>query len=145
MAAYTLKTKKNNASVSAFLDAVGDPERKKDAKKVLALMKEVTKEKPMMWGASIVGFGSYHYKYASGQEGDWMITGFSPRKQFLTIYIMPGYSFPPYQDILERLGPHKLGKSCLYIKRLSDIHLPSLKKLIALGYRDIQKMHEGKN
>lgn len=141
MAKYEPKTKKNNQSVTAFLNAIEDPQKRKDAKTILKLMKEVTKEKPVMWGDSIVGFGTYHYKYASGQEGDWMITAFSPRKQNLTIYIMPGYNFPGYQDLLDKLGPHKTGKSCLYIKRLEDIHLPTLKKLIKRGYTDMKKKY----
>ena len=144
MSKTELKTKKNRASVSAFLGSVKDPQRKKDAKTVLSLMKEVTKEKPTMWGSSIVGFGGYHYKYASGREGDWMITGFSPRKQDLTIYIMLGYALPEYKSLLKNLGPHKLGKSCLYIKRLDDIHIPTLKKLIARGYRDMKKKYTTK-
>lgn len=141
MAKYELKTKKNKQSVTAFLNAIEDPQKRKDAKTILKLMKEVTKEKPVMWGDAIVGFGTYHYKYASGQEGDWMITAFSPRKTSLTIYIMPGYNFPEYQALLDKLGPHKTGKSCLYIKRLEDIHLPTLKKLIKLGYTDMKKKY----
>jgi len=136
-----LKTKKNKKSVATFLNSISDVEMKKDAKKVLALMKDVTEEKPTMWGTSIVGFGNYHYKYNSGREGDWFITGFSPRKENLTIYIMPGYTFPKYKALLKKLGPHKLGKSCLYIKELDNIHLPSLKKLITAGYKDLKKMY----
>ncbi|MAZ40752.1 hypothetical protein CL654_01370 [bacterium] len=139
-----LKTKKNKASVSGFLNKIKDPEKKKDAKKIVSIMKEVTKEKPTMWGSSIVGFGNYHFKYASGREGDWMITGFSPRSQNLTVYIMPGYSFPEYKALLKKLGPHKLGKSCLYIKRLDDIHIPTLKKLIARGYKDMKTEYKQK-
>ena len=138
MAKAKLKTQKNTRSVSDFLNKIPDPQKRKDAKTILKLMKEVTKEKPVMWGTSIVGFGDYHYKYASGREGDWMITGFSPRKQNLTVYIMPGYSFPEYKELLKKLGPHSLGRSCLYIKHLDDIHLPTLKKLIAQGYRDMK-------
>lgn len=141
MAKYKLKTKENKASVSAFLNSIKDERKRKDSKKILALMKEVTGEKPKMWGSSIIGFGSYHYKYKSGQEGDWMITGFSPRKQNLTIYIMPGYQFPKYKALLKELGPHSLGKSCLYIKHLDDIHLPTLKKLVARGYKDMKTMY----
>lgn len=139
-----LKTKKNKASVSVFLNSIKDPERKKDSKTTLKIMKEATGEKPTMWGSAIVGFGTYHYTYASGREGDWMITGFSPRKQNLTIYIMPGYSFPEYKKLLKDLGPHTLGKSCLYIKRLSDIHLPTLKKIIKRGYTDMKKKYPSK-
>jgi len=134
-----LKTRKSNRNVGSFLNSIKDLQSKRDAKKVLALMKEVTKEKPTMWGNSIVGFGDYHYKYKSGREGDWFIVGFSPRKQDLTIYIMPGYQ--DYGILMKKLGPHKLGKSCLYIKDLDDIHIPTLKKLIAKGYRDMKKKY----
>ncbi|PCI30061.1 hypothetical protein COB55_00700 [Candidatus Wolfebacteria bacterium] len=137
MAKAKLKTTKNKASVAEFLNGITDPEKKRDAKKVLALMKEVTKEKPMMWGENIVGFGEYHYKYASGREGDFLMTGFAPRAHGLSIYIMPGYTFPEQQKLLKKLGPHTIGKSCLLIKHLNDIHLPTLKKIIEKGYRDI--------
>ena len=93
-----------------------------------------------MWGSSIVGFGQYTFTYASGRTGDWMITGFSPRKASLTIYIMPGYDVFP-TSVMEKLGPHKTGKSCLYIKRLEDIHLPTLKKLIREGYKTMKKKY----
>jgi hypothetical protein len=99
-------------------------------------MEEVTGHKPKMWGPSIVGFGSYHYKYDSGREGDWMVTGFSPRKKDLTLYIMMG--FEKHQDLMKQLGKHSTGKSCLYIKRLSDIHMPTLKKLIKTSVKELQ-------
>jgi len=143
MAKAELKTKKNKASVVGFLNAIKDDRRRKDCKKVLVIMKEVTKEKPKMWGTSIVGFGEYHYKYASGREGDWMIIGFSPRKLNLTVYIMPGYT--DYDDLMKKLGPHKLGRSCLYIKNLDDIHLPTLRKLITRGYKDMKKLYPNKS
>ncbi len=136
MAKANLKTKKNKRSVSVFLNSIQDSERKKDAKRTLALMIEVTGEKPAMWGTSIVGFGDYHYKYESGREGDFFITGFSPRKQNLTIYVMPGYR--DYGSLMKKLGPHKLGRSCLYIRHLDDIHIPTLKKLVARGYKDMK-------
>lgn len=141
MAKVKLKTQKTNKSVAAFLNAIDDPQKRKDAKVVAKLMKEVTGEKPKMWGTAIVGYGEYHYTYASGREGDWMITGFSPRKQALTVYIMPGYRFPKQKALLAKLGPHKLGRSCLYIKRLEDIHLPTLKKIIAEGYTYMKKKY----
>ncbi|MEQ8809109.1 MAG: DUF1801 domain-containing protein, partial [Imperialibacter sp.] len=100
--AYELKTKVNDVSVEGFLDKVEDEKKRNDAFEVLKLMKEVTGEKPKMWGSSIVGFGTYRYKYASGQEGDWMITGFSPRKTSLTLYIMPG--FGRYEELMQKLG-----------------------------------------
>jgi hypothetical protein len=137
MAQAQIKTKKNAGSVVAFLNSIQDQQKRKDAKVLLVVMKSITKEKPVMWGSSMVGFGSYHYKYATGREGDWFIVGFSPRKEALTVYIMPGYK--DYGSLLKTLGPHKLGKSCLYIKRLQDIHMPTLKKIITLGYKDMKK------
>jgi hypothetical protein len=123
-----LKTKQNAASVEKFLAKVTPESKRKDALVILELMKKVTKEEPRMWGTSIIGFGSYHYKYASGHEGDSFLTGFSPRKQNLTLYIMPG--FDAYDDLLSKLGKHKTGKSCLYLNSLEDIDLPTLQKLI---------------
>ncbi|MDA0684602.1 MAG: DUF1801 domain-containing protein [Bacteroidetes bacterium] len=125
----TPKTVPHDASVVDFLNAVENPERKADAMKALDIMMEVTGEKPKMWGPSIVGFGSYHYVYASGREGDWPLTGFSPRKQALTLYIMAGFGH--YDELMSRLGKHKTGKSCLYVKRLSDIDESVLRELIA--------------
>jgi len=126
--AYELKTKVNDVSVEGFLDKVEDEKKRNDAFEVLKLMKEVTGEKPKMWGSSIVGFGTYRYKYASGQEGDWMITGFSPRKTSLTLYIMPG--FGRYEELMQKLGKYKTGKSCLYINKLTDVDLDILKTLV---------------
>ena len=114
-----LKTKASNASVSAFLQSVDGEQKRRDARDILALMKEVTGKRPRMWGTGIVGFGSYHYKYQSGREGDWPVTGFSPRKQNLAVYIMPGFS--RYSSLMNRLGKHKTGKSCLYLRRLGDV------------------------
>lgn len=122
------KTKQNDGDVNKFLDAVENPRRREDARRVLELMRKVTGEPPKMWGSSIVGFGSYHYKYASGREGDWMITGFSPRKQNLTIYIMPGFS--EFSELLDRLGKHKTSKSCLYLNKLADVDLEVLAELV---------------
>lgn len=140
MAKYELKTKKNDASPAKFVNAVKDDERRKDGKALLKIFKEITGKTPKMWGSSIVGYDTYHYTYKSGQEGDWMMTGFSPRKQNLSLYIMPG--FGDYKDLLKKLGPHKTGVGCLYIKRLEDIHLPTLKKLIKKGYTDMKKMYK---
>ncbi len=123
-----LKTKATKASVSGFIDKIADETRRNDCRKVIALMTEATGAKPEMWGPSIVGFGRYHYKYDSGREGEWMVTGFSPRKNDLTLYILPGiHEFP---DLLERLGKHKTGKSCLYLRKLDDIDLTVLKKIV---------------
>ncbi|MFQ5606811.1 MAG: DUF1801 domain-containing protein [Candidatus Zixiibacteriota bacterium] len=134
------KTKKNNLSVKAFLDTVADKERRQDCETVLKLMKELTGERPKMWGTSMVGFGEYHYKYDSGREGDFFKTGFSPRKPNLTLYIMPG--FEKYPELMDKLGKYKTGKSCLYINRLDDIHLPTLKKLVRLSYSHMTKMYK---
>lgn len=134
------KTKKNNLSVRAFLDTVRDKDRRKDCDTMLKLMKEMTGEKPKMWGTSMVGFGEYHYKYDSGHEGDYFKTGFSPRKQSITLYIMPG--FEKYPELMDKLGKHKVGKSCLYINSLDDIHIPSLKKLVKQSYQHMTKSYK---
>jgi hypothetical protein len=131
-----MKTKPTGDSVADFLNKIPDAERREDCFAIAKLMEEVTGHKPKMWGPSIVGFGSYHYKYDSGREGDWMVTGFSPRKKDLTLYIMMG--FEKHQDLMKQLGKHSTGKSCLYIKRLSDIHLPTLKKLIKTSVKELQ-------
>ena len=130
-----LKTRKTKASVDAFLDKVDDEQRRKDCQTVLKLMKQATGEEPKMWGASMVGFGLYRYRYASGHEGEWPIIGFSPRKNDLTLYIMPG--FEKFESLMAKLGKYKTGKSCLYIKKLDDIELPVLKKLIV---KSVEKM-----
>src|SRR6186713_2218637 len=136
--AKPLKTQRNATSVKSFLDDIKDEQKRKDARSVSTIMQEVTGEKPAMWGTSIVGFGSYHYKYASGQEGDWPLVGFSPRKENLTLYIMPG--FKDYADLLGKLGKHKKGMSCLYIKSLDDVHLPTLKTLVRQSVRQMKKI-----
>ncbi|MCA9383642.1 DUF1801 domain-containing protein [Candidatus Dojkabacteria bacterium] len=123
-----LKTKKNAASVKAYLDGIIDDQRRKDCIKINKLMEKATGEKGAMWGKSIVGFGTYHYKYASGREGDWMLTGFSSRKQALTLYIMSGFN--EYETLLKDLGKFKTGVSCLYIKSLNDINIDILEELI---------------
>jgi len=132
-----LKTKVNKASVSEFLNSIEDDAVRKDCKEIAEIMKEVTKEKPKMWGTSIVGYGSYHYKYASGREGDWFVTGFSPRKQTITLYIMSG--FDRYNELLKKLGKHATGKSCLYIKRLADVDKKVLKELIKESVKVMKK------
>jgi hypothetical protein len=132
------KTKPTKASVEKFLNQVPDDTRREDCFKVAKMMEEITGYKPQMWGPSIVGFGTYRYKYESGREGDWPITGFSPRKQDLTLYIMPG--FAEHRDLMEQLGKHRTGKSCLYIKRLSDVHVPTLKKLIRESVKRMRKI-----
>jgi hypothetical protein len=131
-----MKTKPTDHSVEEFLNEVADEERRADCFQVAKIMEEITGEKPKMWGPSIVGFGSYHYKYASGREGDWPVTGFSPRKKDLTLYLMMG--FQKHGELIEKLGRHSAAKSCLYIKRLSDIHVPTLKKLIKESVKDLR-------
>lgn len=123
-----LKTKPNDQSVDEFLRKVENPKRRSDSFEILKLMREVTQEEPIMWGDSIVGFGSYHYKYASGREGNWFQIGFSPRKQSLTIYVVP--ELDRFEEILNRLGKFKTGKSCLYINKLQDINISTLKELM---------------
>ena len=123
-----LKTKQNAQSVDEFLKAIPDERRRKDCFTVLELMKNTTDEEPKMWGDAIVGFGAYHYKYASGREGDWFLTGFSPRKQNLTLYIMSG--FEEYNDLLNKLGKYKTGKARLYINKLEDVDLLVLQELV---------------
>lgn len=137
-----LKTRPNKASVEKFLDTIENEKKRKDSYRILELMKDITGEKPTMWGPSIIGFGTYHYKYPSGTEGNWMLTGFSPRKQALTLYIMSG--FKKYDDLLSRLGNYKTGKSCLYIKKLEDIDEKVLKKMIKSSLDDIKKRYANK-
>lgn len=124
-----LKTKLNDASVEDFINTVSDEQIRVDCFEIAKIMKQVTKAEPKMWGTSIVGFGSYHYKGASGREGDWMLTGFSPRKQNLTLYIMPG--FERYPALMKKLGKFSTGKSCLYIKKLADVDKKVLKELVS--------------
>lgn len=131
-----LKTKLNDASVEKFLKAVEDKEKRELSYKILELMKKITKEEPKMWGNSIIGFGTYHYKYKSGQEGDWMQVGFSPRKQAVTLYIMSGFS--KYENLMNKLGKYKTGRSCLYIKKEEDIDFKVLKELIAQSVKYIR-------
>jgi hypothetical protein len=123
------KTKPTKSNVTAFMKGIENPDMRRDARKVSAMMRKATGSRARMWGANIVGFGEYHYKYDSGREGDFMITGFSPRKQALTLYVIPG--FKPFESLMKKLGKYKTGKSCLYIKRLSDIDESVLEKLIA--------------
>ena len=136
------KTKENKQSVAAFLNAIEDKRRKADAKKVAAMMREATGCRAKMWGASIVGFGKYHYTYASGREGDWALTGFSPRKQNLAVYIMPG--FKPFDALMKKLGKYKTGKSCLYLNKLDDVDEKVLKKLIGDSVKLMRKRYNVK-
>ncbi len=135
-----LKTRQNDASVDDFLAAYPE-ETRKDCYEILKMMKAAVKAEPKMWGTSIVGFGSYHYKSErSRQEGDWPLVGFSPRKQNLTLYIMTG--FDRYGNLLKKLGKHSLGKGCLYIKRLSDVDKKVLKELIVESVKAMKASHK---
>jgi len=137
------KTKQTNASVEKFLNRITDETRREDCFKVAKMMEDITGEEPKMWGPSIVGFGLYHYKYESGREGDWPIAAFSPRKQDLTLYLTPG--FQEQADLMQQLGKHSTGKSCLYIKRLSDVHAPTLKRLIRDSVKSAKQMAKKKS
>lgn len=135
-----LKTKPTKVGVTTFINAVEDENKRKDCRALLKLMKSVTGKKPIIWGTSIVGFGSYHYKYKSGREGDWPVTGFSPRKQNLSIYVMPGLS--KYPSLVKKLGKYKTGVSCLYVKKLEDIDQDVLRKLVEKSVADMRKMYD---
>ena len=137
--AYEAKTKLNDASVKQFLNSVENEQRRNDAFEICDMMGAITNEEPKMWGNSIVGFGAYHYVYASGIQGDWMQVGFSPRKTALTLYIMSGFS--AYENLMEKLGKYKTGKSCLYIKNLEDIDKKILKKLIRESVKYIKQKY----
>lgn len=141
MAASDMKTRAGDASIDAFLDGVADEGRRAETRTVMGIMREVTGEAPRMWGDSIIGFGSYHYRYESGREGDWFLTGVSPRKSALTVYIMAG--FDRYEELMARLGKHGSGKSCLYIKRLADVDLDVLRDLIDRSVRHTAAVHGG--
>jgi hypothetical protein len=137
------KTKKTTASVTAFVDAVENEQRRTDAKQLLRIFKEVTGMKPVMWGPTIIGYGVYHYKSErSTQEGDWPRAGFSPRKANLTIYIVPG--FAKYAPLLKKLGKHKTSKTCLYINKLSDIDIPTLRTIIKETLNEMNRQYPTK-
>lgn len=134
-----LKTKQNDASVEEFLGAVANERRREDAFAALELLTRVTGREPRMWGTSIVGFGSYRYRYASGRTGEWPRIGFSPRKQNLTVYVMPGFS--NYDEILSRLGKHRTGKSCLYVNKLADIDMGVLEELVGSSLEAMAELY----
>jgi hypothetical protein len=133
------KTQPNDASVEAFLQNVANEVRRRDSLVVLQMMQRITGHEPRMWGASIVGFGRYQYRYESGREGDSFLTGFSPRKQALTLYIMPG--FREYDALMRRLGKYRTGKSCLYINRLEDVDLAVLEELVRLAFEFMDRKY----
>lgn len=140
MAKSTNKTVETSASVTAFIDAVPDETKRDDARRLITIMKNLTGFEPKMWGPSIIGFGSYHYKYATGREGDAPLTGFSPRKNELSIYL--NAEFTGKEDLLQQLGKHKSGKGCLYIKKLQDIDEKVLEKLIKQSVSSIKMRNE---
>ena len=139
----TNKTIPTSESVKSFLDAIPDQKKKQDCYTILEWMQEITEEPPVMWGPAIVGFGTYHYKYDSGREGDMLLTGFSPRKQNITLYIMAGFN--RYDDLMPQLGKFKTGKSCLYIKKLEDVDTDILKALIATSYNYYRDKYKSKS
>jgi hypothetical protein len=132
-----LKTKPTDEGVEAFLNSVENEQKRLDSLTIMQLMKRASGEEPQMWGSSIVGFGRYHYRYKSGREGEWFLTGFSPRKQNLTLYIMSGFEL--YEGLLDKLGKHKTGVGCLYIKKLEDVDITILEELVQ---RSVTHMRE---
>ena len=134
------KTKTTGASVTDFIKSIENPQMRADAKKVASIMRRVTGKRAKMWGSSIVGYGTYHYKYDSGREGEFMVTGYSPRKQALSVYIIPG--FDTFGPLMKKLGKYKTGRSCLYIKRLSDVDEEILEQLIDRSVKLMRDKYE---
>ena len=137
-----LKTKPNDGIVENFINTVENEQKRQDSFRLLKIMEEVTGEQGKMWGSSIIGFGTYHYVYDSGQSGDWMLAGFSPRKQALTVYMMAGNHH--FEEELKLLGKHKLGKSCVYIKKLDDVDESVLRQMIARSISLLKKKYDKK-
>lgn len=133
-----LKTKPTGASVEKFLESIKDEQILADCRAVAAIMAKVTKAKPRMWGKGMVGFGEYRYQYASGREGDWMLTALAPRKGKFTVYVMPGYDGAA--ELRKQLGKHTGGGSCIHIKRLTDVHVPTLTKMITASVKHLKKI-----
>jgi hypothetical protein len=131
------KTKPNEASVNEFLNQIENPTQKEDTLKIIDIMKEVTGEEPKLWGDSIIGFGEYRYKYESGREGDWFLTGVSPRKRNTSLYLSYGYE--NHTDLMQKLGKYKTGKACLYIKKLEDVDESTLRELISRSAEEVKK------
>ena len=132
-----LKTKVNDANVTTFLDGIADEAKRKDSYLLFEMMQKATKNEAKMWGDSIVGFDDYHYVGKSGREGDWLLAGFSPRKQALTLYMLGGWE--QHDELLAKLGKHSLGKGCLYIKRLEDVDMSILNELIVEAVKHAKK------
>lgn len=141
MAKSTNKTQPNNLSVSDFISQVEPEQKRKDCLAIAEMMRQATQAEPKMWGDSMIGFGEYHYKYASGREGDWFLTGFAPRKQNISLYIMAG--FKRYEELMPKLGKYKTGKSCLYINKLADVDEKVLKELIQLSASYVKDNQSG--
>lgn len=138
-----LKTKPNHGDVESFIASVEPEQKRDDSRALLKLMQEITGEEPVLWGPSIIGFGNYHYVYESGREGDWFLTGFSPRKQALTIYLMGSHGFD--NSLMDKLGKHKTGKGCLYVKKLDDVDEKVLKELIEKSIEALKKLYADYN
>ena len=134
-----LKTKASKSSVDKFIKSIKDEQTREDCYKILDIMQKAAKAEPKMWGTSIVGFGDYHYKYASGREGDWFLVGFSPRKQNLTLYLMGGLDL--HKDLLKKLGKYSTGKGCLYIKKLEDVDIKVLKELVSTSVKRMKELN----
>jgi hypothetical protein len=133
------KTRPGKESVAAFLAGISDEQQRADALELVAMMRAATGCEPVLWGGNIVGFDTYHYRYESGREGEWPLVGFAPRKQALSLYIMPG--FDDYAALLSRLGKHSTGKSCLYIKRLGDVDRDVLTRLVEASVAEMRRRH----
>lgn len=123
-----LKTQRNDASVDAYISAIEDESRREDCRQLAQMMQRITGEEPHLWGTDIVGFGTYRYAYASGRQGDWFVIGFASRKRDLTLYLAQG--FGSYDELLGKLGKHRTGKSCLYVKHLADLDMAVLEQLL---------------
>ena len=134
-----MKTVPTDSSVEKFLKGLKNERQRGDAFALLKMMKSVTRKKPKIWGDSMVGFGSYHYKYETGREGDMLMTGFSPRSKNLVVYVMPG--FERYSSLMKKLGKHKTGRSCLYFNKLEDLGTRVLKELVTKSYGDMKKKY----
>jgi hypothetical protein len=130
------KTKPTGVDVEGFLNTIVDEQQRADSRVISGMLQEITGEAPQMWGPSIIGFGSYHYRYASGHEGDSFISGFSPRKQNITLYLV--YGFERHEELMQQLGKHKIGKACLYIKRLDDVNVDVLRELVTRSVAEVK-------
>jgi hypothetical protein len=134
------KTRPTGDDVAALLDAIADPQRRAEAQAVCAMMARASGESPRVWSGNMVGFGTYRYRYESGREGEWFITGFASRAAALTLYVMDG--FPQHRELMDRLGKYKTGKSCLYIKRLADVDAHALEELVTRSVAHMRGAYE---